>query len=230
MADDPPHSAGTTNAPAHVATEAAIGATAFGDLLSAIARKSPAPGGGAVASAAGALAAALGGMVLAYSKGKKDLAQHAEAHEQLATACSQASCKLLELADDDAVAYSELNVLQRLPEDDDRRKLALPDAAQRCIDVPLEVQRVCVGLLEAFEELAPIANRWLLSDLKIAAILAEATVRASDCNVEVNAPTLGRAVSRDAEREAQSQSLKACERAAVLFTQVEAGIEKQLEG
>ncbi|MFI4883444.1 MAG: cyclodeaminase/cyclohydrolase family protein, partial [Phycisphaerales bacterium JB064] len=218
MADHPPHSAGTTNAPANlpnkVATEAAIGATAFGDLLSAIARKSPAPGGGAVASAAGALAAALGGMVLSYSTGKKDLAQHAQAHEQLAATCSQASCKLLELADADAVAYAELNALQRLPEDDDRRKVALPEAAQRCVDVPLEVQRVCLGLLGAFEELAPIANRWLLSDLKIAAILAEATVRSSDCNVEVNAPTLGEAVSRDAERETQSQSLRACERAA----------------
>lgn len=226
MADHPPHSAGTTNE----TTNPPIGATAFGDLLGDIARKSPAPGGGAVAGAAGALAAALGGMVLAYSKGKKDLAQHTHAHDELAAACSRASCKLLELADADAMAYAELNVLERLPEDDDRRKLALPDAAKRCIDVPLEVQRVCLGLLEAFEELAPIANRWLLSDLKIAAILAEATVRSSDCNVEVNAPTLGKAVSRDAEREAQSQSLKACERAAALLTQVEAGIEKQLEG
>ncbi len=216
-AETPTMLAGTTNA--------GIGSQPFGELLSAIARKSPAPGGGAVAGTAGALAASLAGMVLAYSTGKKDLTQHAQKHEALAAQCAKASCQLLELADADTAAYAELNALQRLDESDPRRKAAFPEAAQRCVDVPLGVQRICVGLLEAFEQLAPIANKWLLSDLKIAAILAEATVRASDCNVEVNAPTLGEAVSRDAEREAQAISLKACERASKLLRSVEALIE-----
>jgi formiminotetrahydrofolate cyclodeaminase len=203
---------------------AGIGAQPLGELLSAIAARSPAPGGGAVASAAGALAASLGGMVLAYSKGRKDLAQHADAHEALAELCATAACGLLQLADADAAAYAEMNALQRLEENDPARG-GLPDAAQRCVDVPLGVQRVCVRLLEAFEKLAPIANAWLLSDLKIAAILAEAAVRASDCNVEVNAPTLGKAVSPDAERDAQAKSLKAVERAAGLLKSVESLID-----
>lgn len=197
----------------------------FGELLSAVASKSPAPGGGAVASATGSLAASLAGMVLAYSRGKKSLAQHAEAHEALAAKCATANCKLLELADADAEAYSELNALQRLDEADPRRQAELPNAAERCVELPLDVQGVCVGLLEAFEALAPIANRWLLSDLKIAAILAEATVRASDCNVEVNAPTLTNVVSPDAGRAAQAQSLKACENAARLLREVESKID-----
>lgn len=202
-----------------------IGTQPFGELLSAIARKSPAPGGGAVASAAGSLAASLAGMVLAYSQGKKSLAQHADAHEALAARFATASCKLLELADADAEAYSELNALQRLDETDPRRQAELPNAAERCVEVPLDVQRVCVGLLEAFEALAPMANKWLLSDLKIAAILAEATVRASDCNVEVNAPTLTDVVSPDAGRAAQAASLKACENAARLLHEVESKID-----
>jgi formiminotetrahydrofolate cyclodeaminase len=163
-------------------------------------------------------------MELAYSKGRKDLAQHADAHEALAELCATAACGLLQLADADAAAYAEMNALQRLEENDPARG-GLPDAAQRCVDVPLGVQRVCVRLLEAFEKLAPIANAWLLSDLKIAAILAEAAVRASDCNVEVNAPTLGKAVSPDAERDAQAKSLKAVERAAGLLKSVESLID-----
>lgn len=202
-----------------------IGALPLGAILSALAAKSPAPGGGAVAGVAGALSASLAGMVLAYSKGKKDLAPHAQAHENLAAHCAKASCRLLELADADAEAYSLLNALQRLPEDDPRRTTDLPDAARRCVDVPLEVQGVCLGLLEAFEALAPIANKWLLSDLKIAAILAEAAVRASDCNAEANASTLGAAVSREAEREAQAKSLEACERAGALLHAVVAKID-----
>lgn len=213
----PTHAGGNTNA--------GIGSQPVGELLDAIARKTPAPGGGAVASAAGALAASLAGMVLAYSKGKKDLAQHHEAHDALAELCATASQGLLELADADAIAYAEFNALQRLDEADPHRQAALPRAAQRCVDVPLAAQRVCVGLLEALVQLAPIANKWLLSDLKIAAILAEAAVRASDCNVEVNAPTLGKAVSPDAERDAQAQSLNACERAAQLLRSVEGLIE-----
>ncbi|MFI4917477.1 MAG: cyclodeaminase/cyclohydrolase family protein [Phycisphaerales bacterium JB060] len=218
-----------TPAPTSVSTNASIGALPFGELLGDIASKSPAPGGGAVASAAGALAASLAGMVLAYSRGRKDLAEHAGAHDALAELCSTAGCGLLELADADAAAYSELNALQRLDENDAHRKAALPEAAQRCVDVPLGVQRVCVGLLEAFEKLAPIANKWLLSDLKIAAILAEAAVRASDCNVEVNAPTLGRAVSPEAERDAQASSLRSIERSAALLRSIEASIDGDLE-
>jgi len=222
-----------TPAPTTGTPNAAIGATPIGQaplsqLLGDIARKSPAPGGGAVASAAGALAAALGGMVLAFSQGKKDLAKHAAEHEALASRCARASCRLLELADQDARAYGELNTLQRMPEDAHERR-RLPQAAQQCVDVPLEVQRVCVELLEDFHALAPIANQSLLSDLKIAAIMAEAATRASDCNVEVNAPTLGRAVSPSAEKDAQAQSLKACERAAGLLYQIEASIDEVTE-
>ena len=46
------------------------------DYLGALAAKSPTPGGGAVASTTGATAAALAGMVVAYSLGKKNLAPH----------------------------------------------------------------------------------------------------------------------------------------------------------
>ncbi|MEQ8315968.1 MAG: cyclodeaminase/cyclohydrolase family protein [Phycisphaerales bacterium] len=204
---------------------ARIGSQSVGDLLSAIAEKTPAPGGGAVVGAVGALSAALAGMVIAYSRDKKSLTRHAPAHAVVGDRCAAASCKLLELADADAAAYAELNALQRLDPDDPERIEKLGAAAKRCIDIPLDVQRICLSLLEGFEELAPIANEYLLSDLKIAAILAEAAVRASDCNIEVNAPTLGSAVSPEAERDAQATSLQAIERAKNLLRSVEALID-----
>lgn len=216
-----------TNTPAHTSTDptVGIGARPLGGLLCDIAAKSPAPGGGAVASIAAALSASLAGMVLAYSTGKKDLAQHHQAHEALAQRCATAACQLLELADADAAAYARLNALQRLDADDPRRVADLAHAARRCVEVPHAVQALCLSLLEGFHALAPIANRWLLSDLKIAAILAEAAVRASDCNVEANASTLGAAVSREAEREAQAQSLASCERAGALLHEVASRID-----
>ena len=52
------------------------GSHSLNDFLTALAAKQPAPGGGSVAALAGALAAAMGEMVLNYSIGKKDLAAH----------------------------------------------------------------------------------------------------------------------------------------------------------
>src|SRR3954447_21716538 len=46
------------------------------DFLTAAAAKQPAPGGGSATALAGALAAAMSEMVLNYSVGKKDLAEH----------------------------------------------------------------------------------------------------------------------------------------------------------
>jgi len=218
MPDSPVAVSGTSNpSPAGDA----IGAMPLGELLGGIARKTPAPGGGAVASAAGALAAALAGMVVAYSSGKKSLAAHAAAHEHLAERFAKSSCSLLELADADAEAYTQLNALQRLDKSDARRASDLARAASRCVGVPLSVQDVCVALLEDFKTLAPIANRWLLSDLKIAAILAEATVRASACNVLVNAPTLAEATTPNEARRATDASNASCGRAHELLAAVE---------
>ena len=49
--------------------------TTIGDFLNAAAAKQPAPGGGSATALAGALAAAMGEMVLNYSVGKKSLAK-----------------------------------------------------------------------------------------------------------------------------------------------------------
>jgi formiminotetrahydrofolate cyclodeaminase len=67
-----------------------IGATQFASLLAQIAAKSPTPGGGAVACATGALAAALAGMVVSYSLGKKSLAAHQADLEKAAHALENA--------------------------------------------------------------------------------------------------------------------------------------------
>jgi formiminotetrahydrofolate cyclodeaminase len=169
----------------------------FADLLSAIAAKAPTPGGGAVASAVGALSAALAEMVVAYSVGKKSLAPHAPAREAARHRRENARTLLLQLADEDAAAYGVVNELSRLPESDPRRA-ELPDAVAASVQVPQAVIAACTDLLRLMEGLAPITNRQLKSDLAIAAILAEATARASRWNILVNAPYLPDPAARDA--------------------------------
>lgn len=159
----------------------------FGTLLESVAAKTPTPGGGAVASAVGALGSALAGMVVSYSLGKKSLAAHEPALQQAARTLAAARGLLLRLADEDALAYGAVNELTRLPESDPRRGLELPAALRAAVDVPLATIAACVDLLRLMESLTPITNRQLRSDLAIAAVLTEAAARSSRWNVAVNA-------------------------------------------
>jgi hypothetical protein len=161
--------------------------------------KSPTPGGGAVAGLAGALAAALGRMVVNYSLGKKNLADHqprlADAEQRL----HRAAQLMLTLADEDAAAYGVVNELSRLPEGDPRRE-ELPGAQAASTQVPLTVAAAAVDLLRLFRELASITNPHLRSDLGIAAVLARATVEASRWNVMINLPSLPQGEAAGMER------------------------------
>lgn len=157
-----------------------------GEMLAALAAKTPAPGGGAAAPVAGALAAAMAGMVVSYSIGKKDLV---ESQAMLAAAeqrLTRARGLLLELADEDARAYAIVNELQRLPETDARRVKEMPEAAAACTAAPMFVLIACVEISEIIAGLAGKSNKHLRSDLEIAAIVSEAAVRSAACNVRVN--------------------------------------------
>lgn len=163
-----------------------IAASTFGELLGNVAAKTPAPGGGAVASAAGALASSLANMVVAYSLGKKNLAEHQPTLERAAKMLAKAGEILLQLADEDAAAYALVNELSKLPEDDARRMREYPDAVEAAVNVPRAVVGTCCDVLRLLEQLAPITNKHLRSDLAIAAILAEAAAKSGWWNVAVN--------------------------------------------
>ena len=169
----------------------------FGDLLAQVAAKTPAPGGGAVASAVGALGAALGSMVVAYSLGKKALAAHQPALEGAARSLERARAVMIELAQEDAAAYEKYSELSRLPETDPRRATELPAVAALCLAAPQAAAATACDLLRLLEELAPVTNRHLRSDLAIAAVLAEAAARSAWWNVLVNLPNLPDGAQRD---------------------------------
>lgn len=162
----------------------------LGAFLERLGAKSPTPGGGAAVCASGALAAGLAQMVVAYSLGKKALAAHQPALERAGAALGRARGLFLELADEDAEAYGLVNELMKLPETDGRRRQELPAAIEASIQVPMAAIAACTEVLRLCEDLAPISNRALHSDLAIAAVLAEGAARASVWNVRVNAALL----------------------------------------
>lgn len=167
-----------------------IGAMPLESLLDALASKSPAPGGGAAAGLLGATAAAAAGMVVSYSVGRKSLAAHQEFLEDAAGRLARARGLFLELADADAAAYSELNTLMKLPDDDPHRQEGWEAAVAGAMAPPRATLAAASDLLRLLEDLCGKTNPHLRSDLAVAAVGAEAAARAAAWNVGINLPLL----------------------------------------
>ena len=167
-----------------------IASQTLDQLLDSIAAKTPTPGGGATAATTGALAAAQARMVVSYSLGKMSLAEHQPALEAAAEWLDRAAALYVALADADASAYLELSRIQKLPETDPERTKLEPQAIRDAIDIPRAAVAAGMDLLRRLHDLPPITNRYLHSDLAVAAALAEAAAAASACSVRINLPLL----------------------------------------
>lgn len=196
-----------------------LGAMRLDDLLGALASKTPAPGGGAGAGVIGATAAALGGMVVAYSRGRKSLAEHHAFLEDAADRLTRAAGLFVALAEADASAYTELNRLMKLPEADADRQAGWEAAVQGAIAPPRAMLATACDLLRLLEELPGRINEHLKSDLGVAAVAAEAAARAAAWNVRVNAPLLDERTRAELLAETGARAADASARAA----RIEAG-------
>lgn len=157
------------------------GSESLASFLDAVAARQPTPGGGAVAAVTGALACAIGEMALNYSVDKKELAAHRDVLSDALAHLARARALLLRLLVEDQEAYTAMTAA---------RKSGDPAATQAAllaaIRVPQAIAATGAAVLEQAERVAPVANRWLLSDLAVAVELAMATVRCGAHNVRVN--------------------------------------------
>ncbi|OPX24980.1 MAG: hypothetical protein B1H04_01035 [Planctomycetales bacterium 4484_123] len=175
------------------------------EFVAVTASKTPIPGGGSVAGVVGAQAAGLGEMVLAFTRGKKQFAEHAAEHDALAVRLARARGMFLDLTADDAAAYTLYQEASRCQDQDKDAKMAVATAA--AIDVPRQMTAVALSLLADLVALGQHCNRYLLTDLAAAAVLAEAVVKLSDYNVRVNAAGMADKQTADELREASKRDV-----------------------
>jgi formiminotetrahydrofolate cyclodeaminase len=159
-------------------------------FLQAASSKQPAPGGGSVTALVGALCAAVGEMVLNYSVGKKDIAQHEPTLREALGELTRARAVMLELMVEDQAAFEALSAARKAAKDARDRDPTFAAALLACIRIPQAVGATGVAILELTDRLAPIANKFLLSDLAVCAELAMATVRCASHNVRINLPDI----------------------------------------
>ncbi len=186
------------------------------DFAAATAEKRPTPGGGTVAGVVGALATALGEMVLNFTRGKKAFAEFTDAHEALAVRLARARGMFADLTADDAAAYTLYTEANKCEDETKAAKMATALAA--AIDVPRQMAALAISVMESLIALGEHCNKYLLTDLSAAAILAEAVVRLSDYNVRVNTAGLTDKSAADDLREASARD---CKRASELCENVE---------
>jgi len=155
-------------------------------FLDATAAKQPTPGGGSVAALVGALSAAIGEMVLNYSVGKKDLEAHQDALKQALGELHGSRQVILDLLVEDQRAYEALTESKKVA----KASLghSIQPALSAAINAPAAIAATGLAILETCKRAAPIANKYLLSDLAVCAELAMATVRCGIYNVQINLP------------------------------------------
>ncbi len=197
-------------------------------FLDAVAANTPAPGGGAVAALAGALAAALVAMVGRLTVGKR---RYADVQEGMAEAVAQAEklrAALTAGMDEDSAAFNAVMAAYKLPkataEEQRIRDTAIQAATVHAIEVPLATARTSLAALELALFVADKGNVNAVSDAATAAWMAMASIQSAALNVRVNAANLQDEAQRDAWL-AELEAINA--RAHALLQEVQAGVERR---
>ncbi|NLF29793.1 MAG: cyclodeaminase/cyclohydrolase family protein [Planctomycetes bacterium] len=194
-------------------------------FVEATAARTTTPGGGSVAGVVGALAAALGEMAVGFTRDKAKFAAHADDYARLGERLPRARAMLLELVAEDVNAFELYS--DAMKAEGPARQDAVQLALAACIDVPREMAKIALAILDDLALLSDRCTKWLLSDLAAGAILAEAVVKLCDYNVRVNA---GACADRRIGGEVAASSADDCRKARHLLERIEAQVQAKLEG
>jgi methenyltetrahydrofolate cyclohydrolase len=150
-------------------------------FLADLAAKMPTPGGGSVAALAGALAAAQARMCVEYTVGKPKFAAHEDALREALAELSRAEEAFGRLMAEDMAAYERLSAARKTGDGRETQQAVAIASA-----VPMEIAALAGAMLTLLDNLKERVNPYLLSDLKVAAVVALAAAQSAALNVEVN--------------------------------------------
>lgn len=150
-------------------------------FLADLAARTPTPGGGSVAALAGALAAAQARMCVEYTLGKPKFAAHEDVLRRALAELSRAEAAFGRLMAEDMAAYEHLSSVRKAGDPAETQQAVAVAAA-----VPMEIAALAGAVLALLDDLKERINPHLLSDLKVAAVVALATAQSAALNVEVN--------------------------------------------
>ncbi len=166
----------------------------FAGFMNETASESPAPGGGSVSAALGALGTALGTMVANLSAHKRGWDDRWEEFSRYAETGKSIQEELLALVDEDTKAFNGIMAAFKRPSkseaDKKTRKAAIADATRLAILVPLRVMRTAFRAYDLLEVMAEKGNPNSVSDAGVGALAIRSAIRGAWLNVRINAKGL----------------------------------------
>ncbi|MDN3238528.1 cyclodeaminase/cyclohydrolase family protein [Glycomyces tritici] len=181
--------------------------TTIDDWLTDLASELPAPGGGAAAGMSAAMAAALVSMVCNLTIGKPKFAEHEAVMREALAEAERLRGEALQLAEDDAEAFSGVVAAYKLPKSSDAEKAARTAAIQaglvEAAAVPLAVAKVSAEVIRLSGRVLEGSNPNVLSDVAVAASAAKSALESAALNVDINVV----AIKDPAERERLASTL-----------------------
>lgn len=160
------------------------------DFVDEVSRDTPAPGGGSVAALAGALGAALGGMVANLSIGKSEYDDRYQELCGLAERAQELKDVLVRGVDEDTQAFDAVISAMRMPRDTPAERAARVQAIQEgykaATRVPLTTVQLCRDVLELCLQMVRMAPEEMMSDVGMGALAARAGLVGAAYNVRIN--------------------------------------------
>ncbi len=164
------------------------------EFVHTTASESPAPGGGSISAAMGAMGAALATMVANLSSHKRGWDDRWEEFSNWADKGKTYHDELLRLIDDDTDAFNKIMEAFGLPKGTDRerteRDRIIQEATRRAIEVPLQAMKKAYDSMEVIKAMAEIGNPNSVSDAGVGALAARSAVMGAFLNVKINAGSL----------------------------------------
>jgi formiminotetrahydrofolate cyclodeaminase len=178
----------------------------FNDLL---ASNEPAPGGGSTAALSGLLAASLTMMVANLSFGKRSFEELDDETKSVFKRdferMGQIKETLMDLIDKDTEAFNAFMKAMKMPKETEKEKNkrmeAMNAASLYALEIPLEVAKNCLAVLQHQSVIARYGNKNAISDIGVGILLACAGLDGAILNVRINLPGISdKAVKADAEK------------------------------
>ncbi|MCR4671048.1 MAG: cyclodeaminase/cyclohydrolase family protein [Saccharofermentans sp.] len=146
----------------------------------------PTPGGGGASALAGALSAALCGMVAHLTTGKKKYAEYQGEIDKILEETKALCVRMEDLIAEDAKAFAPLAAAYGIPKEDPDRAKILEDALVNAAEAPYKIVEAAGDVRDIVVRLADIGSRLAISDVGVAAALCSATAKGAAMNVYIN--------------------------------------------
>ncbi|MCD6231426.1 cyclodeaminase/cyclohydrolase family protein [Candidatus Aerophobetes bacterium] len=160
--------------------ERALLSSSLREFIEETSSKTPIPGGGSVAALIGALGASLLCMVANFTIGKKRFRDVEEKVKSILEDIEKAKLELSRLVEEDAKDYLRFSQRDRDNEN------ACQEILKEITLTPLKTSKLSLKVIRLARELLGRSNPYLISDIAVGVLLAEAALRSAGFNVQIN--------------------------------------------